>query len=117
MSVLGKEYLKIGQVLKAGWGGMYDFYEIKKFTNKTVTLIPLLWETCKTPEGEHDADPVHHWTKILKNADGSFQRKNISIRKKLTTYEDGTWEIKSPNYQGDAFISPCDSEYQLMYWG
>ena len=116
------ETLKIGTILKSSWNGMSDFYEIVKITPKSVVLREILWQTCEPPEGEEN-DPVHRWTKIVRDENGKpvydpeyFTGKEKLCRK-LYVKNDESWNlVRSPNYNGEGSVSVLESDYTLMFW-
>ena len=115
--------LKIGTIFKCSWGGMSDFYELIGTSPKSVKLRKIRWTTCAAPEGEEQADPVHRWTRIVRDEKGNtvpekdFSGKEIVYTKRVINLKNGGITFKSPNYGGDASVRIATSDYTEMYWG
>lgn len=115
--------LKLGTIFKCSWNGMADFYELIGITPKSVKLREIRWETCAAPEGEEQSDPVHRWTKIIRDKEGNpvprkdYNGKERTYTKRVIDLPRGGITFKSPNYSGEASVQICKSDYTEMYWG
>jgi hypothetical protein len=115
--------LKIGTIFKCSWNGMADYYELIGTTPKTVILRKIRWETCGAPEGEEQADPLHRWTRIVRDENGNpvpelnWQKEEKIYKKRVKQLLNGGITFNSPNYSGDAYVQICSSDYSEMYWG
>ena len=111
--------IKVGTVLMESWNGMAEFYEVIKKTEKSVTVVQLVWDTTTPPENGA-VDTAHNWVAIKRDGDGKFVRQvgKNTFTKKFINVKGENGSVKGITYNG-TWLHICENPLSKFrfYWG